>query len=158
MAAQRSIYAANDSSNRLPPYPTHPDWNGFDDFKPPAEDMIIDSYATTTVPLPKQSTFPVNSSYPPSQDRTPPLYPPLGQKQNSWEGQSDGYDGGGGDAVASDCYLNAPKEMQPEKRSFFQKASPDSRDARVFRLIRLCRFCRTLWLVGSTYSRCSLRQ
>ncbi|KAL5495605.1 hypothetical protein ACEPAI_1068 [Sanghuangporus weigelae] len=138
MASQRNIYAVNDSSIHLPPYPSRPDWNGLDDYKPPAEDDIIDSYTTTAVPLPKQSSFSVNSTYPPSHDRTPPppLYPPFGRKQSSWEGQSDGHSGGGG-AVASDCHLNAPKEIvKTDTRSFFQKASanilPDSMACRFY--------------------------
>lgn len=121
MSFQRSIYAANNSSNHLPSYPI-PGAKPLDDYKPPAEDEIIDSYTTTAVPLPKQS-YPVNASYPSLQDRQVPLYPPFGQKpsfQSSWEGQSDAHEGG--DGVASDYHLTAPNEtVKVEKRSFLDK-------------------------------------
>ena len=115
MAFQRSIYPANNSSNHLPSYP-NPDAKPLEDYKPPAEDDIIDSYTTTAVPLPKQS-YPANPSYPPLQDSQAPFYPPFNQKpsfQSSWEGQSDTHGG----TVASDYHLTAPKEtVKVEKRS-----------------------------------------
>lgn len=129
MAAPRNIYPANNSSNYLPNYPPRPNSDSFEDYKPPAEDDIIDSYTTTAVPLPKQ-TSPGNPAYLPPHDRQAPLYPPFTQKpsyQSSWDGQPE--TPGGGDALPS----IPPKEtLKVEKRSFLDTILPDSMACRLY--------------------------
>lgn len=157
MAAQRSIYAANNSSNHLPSYPQRPGSDSFEDYKPPAEDDIIDSYTTTAVPLPKQS-YPADPSYPSLQGRQPPLYPPLGQKpsfQSSWENNSELHDG----AVGSDYHLNPQAEaLKVEKRSFLDTVRDYSLCFHSYCNERGHRFYQTQWPVDYMCSRCSSRQ
>ncbi|PAV21894.1 hypothetical protein PNOK_0185100 [Pyrrhoderma noxium] len=138
MASQRNMYTANNSSTYLPSYnqSSRRDSSSYEDYKPPAEDDIIDSYTTTSIPLPKQ-TYPSNFSSSFQNDRSgqPPLYPPSGVKpsfQSSWTENSNAGDGGG--EAASDCHLNPSKEftLQGGTKSLLDTILPETLACRLY--------------------------
>ena len=160
MASQRNMYTANNSSTYLPSYnqSSRRDSSSYEDYKPPAEDDIIDSYTTTSIPLPKQ-TYPSNFSSSFQNDRSgqPPLYPPSGVKpsfQSSWTENSNAGDGGG--EAASDCHLNPSKEftLQGGTKSLLDTVSSWYREmlltvSSIY--VSYFRFSRKLWLVVFTF-------
>ena len=163
--SQRNMYTANNSNTYLPSYPPQGrDSSSVEDYKPPAEYDIINSYTSTAVPLPKQS-YPANTPYSPTQAGKPALYPPFAQKpsfQSSYDTHVDP-DGGGGEDGAYNHYATKEVVVTPEKRTFLQTVCPLHQFTRfgqcsigAFRN-SFPRCYQTLLPAVSTYWSCSLR-
>jgi len=136
MSTTRAMYTDNGSSQYLPTaYPPRPEQSS-EDFKPPYEDDIINSYAASEVPLPMQNHYQYRSSNSPYLSPVErPSYPALAQKPSYGstrsgpsEVDSSVYDGGG----EPDFSLPASKEKQQDTRGFWEKVLPESMACRLY--------------------------